>query len=70
MKVCPITINNEAVTVCKYDETLIQFPSIHDAKAKTVNVVMKNRLYYIAEDKAEQPVTQDKAETGDKENNK
>lgn len=68
-KECPITINNEAVTVCQYDETLIQFPSIHDMKAKTVSVTQKNGRYYVAsehDEAANQPkeTTEPKNERG------
>lgn len=55
-KDCPITINNELVTVCKFDEVLVQFPSIHDNKAKTVKASFKNGRYTIVDNEKEKPV--------------
>ena len=38
IKECPVILNNEAVTVVRYDDITIQFPSIkHDAKKVFVN---------------------------------
>lgn len=45
-KECAVIINNDAVTVVKFDEKEIQFPSIH-RKAKTVFVKFDNGSYSI-----------------------
>ena len=64
IKECPITINNEAVTVCKYDDVLVQFPSIHDKNAKMLKVSYKNDLYKIVvDDKKPQTKNNENKET-------
>lgn len=65
VKECPITINNEAVTVAAYDEVLVQFPSIHNPKAKTVNVNRKNNRYYIVDGKDKAETTKDEPSVND-----
>lgn len=52
IKECPITINNEAVTVCMYDDVAIQFPSVHDTKKTFLMVEYKNGHYNIVEENA------------------
>lgn len=54
VKECPVTINNDAVTVAKFGETSIQFPSIH-REAKTVFVSYENGKYIIIDKPAEEP---------------
>lgn len=54
IKECPITINNEAVTVAKFGETSVQFPSIH-RDAKTVFVSYENDRYKIVDNPAKKP---------------
>ena len=54
IKECPITINNEAVTVAKFGETSVQFPSIH-RDAKTIFVSYENGSYQIVDKPAEEP---------------
>lgn len=66
IKECPITINNEAVTVCKYEDVLVQFPSIHDKNAKMLKVSYKNGLYKIVvDDKKPQTKNNENEETTD-----
>ena len=65
IKECVITINNEAVTVAAYDDVLVQFPSIHSPKAKTVNVNRKNNRYYIVDGKGKAETTKDEPSEND-----
>ena len=50
VKECLVILNNEAVTVVKYDETNIQFPSIKK-DAKKVFVNYENGKYSIVDGK-------------------
>lgn len=56
VKECPVTINNDAVTVAKFGETSIQFPSIH-RESKTVFVSYENGKYKIIDKPADEPKT-------------
>ncbi len=51
IKECPVLLNNEAVTVVKYGDAEIQFPSIKK-DAKKVNVKFDNGKYSIVDDAA------------------
>ena len=55
VKECPITINNEAVTVAMYDDVAVQFPSIHDKYAQSLKVNYKNNRYTIVDEQKEEP---------------
>ena len=46
IKICPVILNNEAVTVAKYGDTKIQFPSIKKDE-KTVIVKHEDGKYEI-----------------------
>lgn len=63
IKECPVIINNDAVTVVRFEDTDVQFPSIHK-DVKKVNVKYDNGKYSIAyqEVKAE-PVKETTKET-------
>ena len=50
VKECLVVLNNEAVTVVKYDDTNIQFPSINK-DAKKVFVNCENGKYSIVDEK-------------------
>lgn len=47
-KQCPVILNNKAVTVVKFDNIEIQFPSIHK-DAETVFVKFEDGKYTIVE---------------------
>lgn len=47
-KQCPVILNNKAVTVVKFDNIEIQFPSIHK-DAETVFVKFEDDKYTIVE---------------------
>lgn len=49
VKDCKVILNNEAVTVARFGDIDIQFPSIH-RKAKQVRVLFKNGKYKIVND--------------------
>lgn len=53
IKECKIVLNNDAVTVVKFDNEEVQFPSIKDDKAKTVYVKFENGEYCITDQKEE-----------------
>lgn len=55
VKECPIIMNNEAVTVVKYGETTIQFPSI-GKDAKSILVKCDNGMYSITDKLENEPV--------------
>lgn len=50
VKECLVILNNDAVTVVKYDDKNIQFPSIHK-DAKKVFVNYENGKYSIVDEK-------------------
>lgn len=54
IKECPVTVNNDDVTVAKFDEISVQFPSIH-REAKTVFVSYENGRYKIVDKPSEEP---------------
>lgn len=54
-KQCPVILNNKAVTVVKFDNIEIQFPSIHK-DAKTVFVKFEDGKYTIVENIEEEKV--------------
>lgn len=49
VKECPVILNNELVTVVKYGEIDVQFPSIKK-KAKTIFVQFKDGEYTIVDE--------------------
>ena len=49
VKECKVLINNDAVTVIKYDDIKVQVPSIHRT-ANTVKVLYKNGKYTVVDD--------------------
>lgn len=49
VKKCRVLINNEAVTVFRYDGYEVQVPSIHK-EANMVNVILKDGIYKIVDD--------------------
>lgn len=52
IKECPVIINNDAVTVVRFDGNDIQFPSVNREGVKTLNVKFENGIYSIV-DRAE-----------------
>jgi len=53
---CPVLLNNEAVTVIKYDNVEVQVPSI-ERDAQYVNVSFENGKYTVVEDNyIEEPI--------------
>ena len=59
VKECPVIINNDAVTVVRFDGNDIQFPSVGQLDVKTMNVKFENGIYSIvnnAESKVENTV--------------
>lgn len=59
VKECPVIMNNDAVTVVRFDGNDIQFPSVGQEGAKTLNVKFENGKYSIvdhAESKVENTV--------------
>ena len=54
-KQCPVILNNKAVTVVKFDNIEIQFPSIHK-DAETVFVKFEDGKYTIVENIEEEKV--------------
>lgn len=54
-KQCPVILNNKAVTVVKFDDIEIQFPSIHK-DAETVFVKFEDDKYTIVENIEEEKV--------------
>ena len=55
IKDCKVVLNNEAVTVVRFDNIEIQFPSIH-RNVMYVRVLHKNGEYSIVDDDYEEPV--------------
>lgn len=55
IKECPVILHNEAVTVVKYDNTNVQFPSIKE-DVKTVFVEHEGDTYKILDKIPEEPV--------------
>lgn len=49
VKECKVTINNDALTVVRFDDIDIQFPAI-GKKANTVKVLYKDGTYKIVPD--------------------
>ena len=49
IKKCKVLINNEAVTVFRYDGVEVQIPSIK-RKANYINVIKKDGNYIVVED--------------------
>ena len=47
VKECPVIINNDAVTVVRFDGNDIQFPSVGQEGIKTLNVKFENGNYSI-----------------------
>ena len=47
VKDCPVIINNDAVTVVRFDGNDIQFPSVRQEGIKTLNVKFENGNYSI-----------------------
>lgn len=47
IKECPVIMNNDDVTVVKFDGTDIQFPSVNNDGVKTLNVKFDNGKYSI-----------------------
>lgn len=59
VKECPVIINNDAVTVVRFDGIDIQFPSVNQENVKTLNVKFENGKYSIvdhAEEKVEKAI--------------
>lgn len=54
-KQCPVILNNKAVTVVRFDNIEIQFPSIHK-DAETVFVKFEDGKYTIVENIEEEKV--------------
>ena len=47
VKECPVIMNNDAVTVVRFDGNDIQFPSVGQEGAKTLNVKFENgKIFY------------------------
>lgn len=53
VKECKIIVNNEAVTVVKFDEISVRFPSIQNPDAKTVFVKKEGGRYTIVDNAKE-----------------
>lgn len=49
VKECPVIVNNDAVTVVKFDGKEVQFSSINERDAKTLKVKLENGKYYIVD---------------------
>ena len=49
IKECPVIENNDAVTVVRFDGNDIQFPSVGQEGAKTLNVKFENGKYSIVD---------------------
>lgn len=49
VKECKVLVNNDAVTVVKYDDIKVQVPSIHK-DAKTVKVLCEDNKYTVVDD--------------------
>lgn len=54
IKECNVLINNDVVTVVRFDGVDVQFPSIHRS-AKTVRVCYSNGKYSIVDDDYKEP---------------
>jgi hypothetical protein len=69
VKRCPVLLNNEVVTVVRFDNSEVQLPPI-GYKAEQINVVFENGKYKVAPDNyVEQPKIQ-KPKTEKTENKK
>lgn len=55
IKECPVIINNDDVTVVKFDGTDIQFPSVNNDGIKTLNVKFDNGKYSIVNETETKP---------------
>lgn len=51
IKECPVILNNEEITAVKYNETIVQFPSIK-RDVKTILVEYKNGKYFVVDENA------------------
>ena len=49
IKECPVIMNNDAVTVVRFDGIDIQFPSVKREGVKTLNVKFENGIYSIVD---------------------
>lgn len=49
IKECAVILNNDAVTVVKYDNTTIQFPSIHKNVQKVFVKIENNKRFIVDE---------------------
>lgn len=54
IKDCNVLINNEAVTVVRFEEVDVQLPSIHRS-AKTIRVCYNNGKYSVVDDDYREP---------------
>ena len=67
IKECPVIMNNEAVTVVRFNGIDIQFPSVGQENIKFLNVKFENGKYSITDDKEE--INSDVKESVDTEQN-
>jgi len=51
---CPVTLNNELVTVVDVNGSLVQIPAIH-RKASEVNILIKNGQFNVVDDNYVEP---------------
>lgn len=59
VKKCAVVNNNDAITVIKFDDTLVQLPSIHENKTQ-VHVAYENGKYFVVDRNYESNISQKK----------
>ena len=69
IKKCPIVINNSALTVVDFDGELVQFQSIRNINAKSVNVLFEDGKYSIVKDMPKKLAEEKPRKKSKKENN-